>query len=81
MYELDARLPEDLTLEISIYDKTYDKLTDVLIGTTKIDLENRRLSNKLVLCRKAAEIELEELKNKKNLKDDKMFKREVNKII
>ena len=81
MFELDARLPEDLNLEISIYDKTYDKLTDVLIGTTKIDLENRWLSNKLVLCRKAAEIELEELKNRINIKDDKIIKKELGKII
>jgi hypothetical protein len=47
MYELDARLPEDLNLEISIYDKRPNSITDVLIGTTKIDLENRRLCNKL----------------------------------
>ena len=30
---------------------------------------------------KAAEIELEELKNRKNIKDDKIFKKELGKII
>jgi len=49
MYELPANLPIDRTLEVTVMD--HDLLTaNDLIGTTKIDLENRYLTKHMALC-------------------------------
>lgn len=40
MYEMRCSLPEDYMLSISLYDFD-DNETDELIGSTKIDLEDR----------------------------------------
>ena len=49
MFELPANLPIDRTLEITVMD--HDLLSaDDLIGTTKIDLENRYLTKHMALC-------------------------------
>ena len=41
-FELDASLPEDWRLEITIKDKGYTRYQDEEIGSTVIDLEQRR---------------------------------------
>ena len=47
-WELDCQLPEDWKMEISIFDKGAVQITDGLIGSTIIDLENRRHSDPLM---------------------------------
>lgn len=47
VFELDAKLPEDWKLEVSIKDKGLMAYSDGLIGTTVIDLENRLFSSPL----------------------------------
>ena len=45
IFELDANFPEDWKLEVEIHNKGFMSLTDSLIGSTVIDLENRLHSN------------------------------------
>ena len=48
MYQLPATIPIDRTLEITVMDR--DVLSDDLIGTTTIDLENRYLTKHMARC-------------------------------
>ena len=66
-YELDARMPEDWKLEIALWDKTNIESLDQLIGTTVIDLENRRHSDLLLQNIKACELEQINLNKKYKL--------------
>ena len=75
-YELDAQLPEDWKLELSIFHKR-GGLYPLLIGSTIVDLENRRHSNLLWQNRSMCIIEQKNLdklkqqnvkKNKEKLK-------------
>jgi hypothetical protein len=43
-YELRPQFPNETQLEVSVWD--WDHVTDELIGTTKIDLENRYFSER-----------------------------------
>ena len=57
---MDAVLPRDWRLEISIKDKTTAAFgSDGLIGSTVIDLENRLYSNPLIRARRALVLEFE----------------------
>lgn len=55
--ELDARLPEDWRLEIAVKDAGTWASSDLLIGATVIDLENRLFSSPLQKIRRALFIE------------------------
>ena len=48
MYQLPATIPIDRTLEITVMDR--DVLSDDLIGTTTVDLENRYLTKHMAHC-------------------------------
>ena len=63
MYELDARFPEDWKLKIEIKDK--QAMSTPLIGSTEIDLENRRHSDLLFLNSESVLLELQRLDEKR----------------
>lgn len=71
IYELDARMPEDWKLTISIFDKG-SGYVDELIGSTFIDMESRRHADLLFQNKMACEIELRNTKLKiKELEQEK----------
>jgi hypothetical protein len=61
-YELDVELPHDSKLEIAIYDKQKFAYQDQLIGSTVIDLENRRNSDLLNINKMACQVENDNIK-------------------
>ena len=50
MFELDATLPRDHTLSVTVMDYDRGPLHDDMIGTTEIDVENRFYSNHGATC-------------------------------
>lgn len=50
MFELKATLPTDHTLSVTVMDYDRGRLHDDIIGTTKIDVENRFYSNRRATC-------------------------------
>ena len=74
IYELDAMMPEDWKLTISLYDKG-SGYTDELIGSTFIDMESRRHADLHFQNIMACNIELKN--TKKKIKDLEAEKKEA----